>query len=74
MQVRTPWFGKNRELHGIWVGDELEISYRARRGKRTLRLIPTPDGVRVVSTLPDDLRAETHISPRADAPPVGDCG
>lgn len=70
MQLRVPWFGKVKELHGVWIGDELEISYRARRGKRTLRLIPTAAGVRVISTLPDDLMAETLVAYRTAPPPV----
>lgn len=58
MQLRKPWFGKNNELHGVMIGEELEIAYRARRGVRRVRIIPTPTGVKIISVLPDGLMAE----------------
>lgn len=60
MQLRKPWTGTHGELHGMWIDDTLTIEYRARRGKRSIRLIPLDTTrVKVVSVLPDGLMSET---------------
>jgi hypothetical protein len=61
MQVRDLWRGKHGEVHGVFVGDELEIVTTVRGRRRILRLVPAEGGVRVIDKLPDGMLAETLL-------------
>jgi hypothetical protein len=62
MQLRELWRGKHNEVHGVRVGDELEIRTTTHGRTRITRIIVEPDGVKVIDTLPDGMRAEMSLA------------